>query len=284
LMKPVLARIKKEGPLGSRDFQPSPGHEKGTWWDWRPTKVALELLFWQGKVMISERRNFQRIYDLTERVLPPDTDTTMPDDDELGRFLIRRALGAYGVAQTKEIRAHIHGADNNLIPKTLEAMLDSGEITEITIEKKSNSVHYALTDMIEQFTGIKITTSAVHLLSPFDNLIIQRDRLKNLFDFDYALECYVPAAKRKSGYFVLPILYGDRFVGRLDPKADRKNKTLIIRTILMEPDFKISDKFLKLFAGKLVEFACIVINCLFNTLLSSLYLRHLSLYFIVRII
>jgi len=253
LMEPVLERIKNEGPLGSRDFVPPNDRKKGTWWDWRPTKVALELLFWQGKLMITERRNFQRIYDLTERVLPPGTDTTMPDDRELGRFLVRRALGACGIAQEKEIREHIHAAEKSIVADALEEMLDSGEITAVTINEKPDKSYYMLTNMIDKTP--RSTASKLHLLSPFDNFIIQRERIKTLFDFDYSLECYVPAGKRKHGYFVLPIFCGDKFAGRLDPKADRKNKTLIIRQLKFEPDYKISDKFLELLGRKLCDFA-----------------------------
>ena len=102
LMDSVLERIRVEGPLGSRDFEPPPGIKRGTWWDWKPRKTALELLFWRGDLMVRERRNFQRLYDLTERVLPPETDTRIPDEDELGRFLVRRALSAHGVARERE--------------------------------------------------------------------------------------------------------------------------------------------------------------------------------------
>jgi uncharacterized protein YcaQ len=255
LMDPVLERIRQEGPLTSKDFVPPPGTKRGTWWDWKPAKVALELLFWRGDLMITERRNFQRVYDLTERVLPDDIDTSLPDDDELGQFLVRRALSAYGLAQEKEIRDHIHAASSKVIAKALNDLVDAGEVIPLKIEADENADYYALPEAIEQSAQLEQGPRRVFLISPFDNLIIQRERTKRLFGFDYALECYLPAAKRKYGYFVLPILWDDSFVGRLDPKAERKKKTLIVRNLVFEPTFSAFDDFLPAFAEELVNFA-----------------------------
>jgi uncharacterized protein YcaQ len=92
MLQHVLERVRAEGPLTSKSFEPPPGEKREGWWDWKPAKVALELLFWRGELMIAERRNFQRVYDLTERVLPDWVDRTVPDDEQLGQFLVRRAL------------------------------------------------------------------------------------------------------------------------------------------------------------------------------------------------
>ncbi len=108
LMKPCLERIRNEGPLGAKDFAKRPGAKAGAWWDAKPEKIALELLFWRGELMITERRKFERVYDLTERVLPPDIDTTYPDENELMRFRIRRTLQRLGIAKAKEIRFYLH--------------------------------------------------------------------------------------------------------------------------------------------------------------------------------
>ncbi|KPL06642.1 hypothetical protein AMJ86_07700 [bacterium SM23_57] len=255
LMKPVLERIRNEGPLSSKDFEPPPGSTRGPWWDWKPTKAALEILFWQGDLMISERRNFQRVYDITERVLPQGIDTRDPDEDELGQFLVRRALSAYGVATEKEIRDHIHAANKNVISKSINDLIVTGKVIPINIEGNTKTPYYTLTESIEKSANLTPTASQVFLLSPFDNLIIQRNRTTRLFGFDYALECYVPPAKRKYGYYVLPILWGEQFVGRLDPKVDRRKKTLIIRHLILEPDFSPSGEFLSAFVGKLSDFS-----------------------------
>lgn len=251
LMKPVLERIRKEGPLGSKDFIPKSEKKRGTWWDWRPSKVALELLFWKGDLMITERRNFSRIYDLTERVLPEGIDTSAPDDDELGRFLVRRALAAYGIAKENEIREHIHTTDKEMISESLHDLMDAGEVVSLKIGKSNSNNYYALSDLLERSSKLKKKSPQLRLLSPFDNLIIQRERIKNLFGFDYALECYVPASKRQYGYFVLPILWGEQFAGRLDPKSDRKKKILIIQKLFIEEGFYSDDTFLQALAQKL---------------------------------
>ncbi len=111
----MLRRIREEGPKAARDFE-NPGKQgQGPWWDWKPAKAALEMLFWRGELMIRERRGFERVYDLTERVLPAGTDTRPPAAEELGRFIVRRALGALGVAGEKEIRDYIRIGDRTYI-------------------------------------------------------------------------------------------------------------------------------------------------------------------------
>jgi len=255
LMKPAIERIRDKGPLGSKDFESLAKSERNPSMHPKPVKAALEMLFWRGDILIAERHNFHRIYDLTERVLPEDVNTTFPNDEELGRFFVCRALSAYGVANKQEIYNHINAVSKKLMSKSLKDLEDTGEIILLTIEGIDNSDYYALSETLEKSTELKQLPSCVLLLSPFDNLIIQRERLKRLFEFDYALECYAPAAKRKYGYFVLPILWGDDFIGRLDPKVDRKKKSLIIRNLVFEPEFSDFEEFLPLFIDKLKDFA-----------------------------
>ena len=143
-MQPVLERIRKDGPLGAKDFEAPPGKRGGTWWDWKPAKLALEMLFWKGDLMITERRNFQKIYDLTERVLPNDIDTSIPSNDELGHFIVRRALSAYGVAREREIRSFmqpeaardsdIQAASKDIISNSLNNLIETCEVIQIQIE------------------------------------------------------------------------------------------------------------------------------------------------------
>lgn len=255
LMQGILKRIRAEGPLSSKDFKPPADTKRGDWWSWKPAKVALELLFWKGDLMISERRHFQRLYDLTERVLPESIDTRIPDDDELGDFLVHRALSAHGVAREREIRDHIRGAEKGIISKSLARSVDAGDVVPVTFEGDPQNQYFALPKMIKRAQRIKQRDPRLFLLSPFDNFIIQRERLQSLFSFDYTLECYVPAAKRKYGYFVLPILWGEEFIGRIDPVADRKAKKLTIRKMILEADRgKIGD-FFPCLAKTLVDFS-----------------------------
>jgi uncharacterized protein YcaQ len=242
LMEPALERIRQEGPLGSKDFVT--GSTQGTPRERNPSKVALEMLFARGQLMVTERRGFQKIYDLTERVLPADVDTRVPDDDELGQFFVRRALAAYGVAQEREIHNHIEAADKKTLSTALRDLVDDGQVIPVQVRAAD---YYALPDSLAQAGQLQAAPPRVSLLSPFDNLIIQRERMARLFGFDYALECYVTPAKRKYGYFVLPILWGERLVGRLDPKAERKKKTLVIRNLVLEPGFEAGDDFLPAF-------------------------------------
>jgi uncharacterized protein YcaQ len=232
-VEPILERIREEGPLSSKDFEATSDHRRGPWWNWKPAKAALEILFWRGELMITERRKFQKIYDLTERVLPGKVDTSEPTGDELGRFLVRRALNSYAVARENEIRQHIQIGDREMITGALKKMLEAGEIKKIDIEG-NEADFFALSENLESLSKHRRSKPQIMILSPFDNMIIQRDRLKWLFDFEYALECFLPAAKRTYGYFVHPILYGEQIIGRVDPKAERKSRTLIINNIYLE--------------------------------------------------
>jgi uncharacterized protein YcaQ len=256
LLGPVLERIRQEGPLTARDFKPPPGTKRGTWWDWKPAKAALELLFWRGDLMVSERRGFERVYDLTERVLPAGTDTRPPEPDELGRFLVRRALTCLGAARKKEIRDHIRAGDREVISRALAALVEQGEVVRVEIEgEPGRGDLYASAAALKKARRFRETRPRVSLLSPFDNLVIARDWLGWLFGFDYKIECYVPAKKRKHGYFVLPVLWGERFVGRLDPKTDRRAKALILQNLIFEAGVRSFDALLPPLSEKIVELA-----------------------------
>ncbi len=253
LIKKVKTRVVREGPLAASDFEDVKKRRRGTWWDWKPAKMALEVLFWQGELMIKERRNFQRIYDITERVLPKNVDTTQPTEDEEKRFFIRRALGALGIGSAQEINRYI-GVGGRL-DKWVDLMCKNGEIVKVEIDSVRKAYYMLKKDVAEIRTGKKAEDSRVRLLSPFDNCIILRERTRVLFGFNYSLECYVPKSKRRYGYFCLPILWRNQFVGRLDPKADRQNKTLIINKLHIE-DRKLDLKtFIPALSRCLKEFA-----------------------------
>ena len=192
------------------------------------------MLFWRGELMVRERSGFERVYDLSERVLPAGTDTRMPAPDELGRFVVRRAIAALGVANEKEIRDYIRIGDRHVIAGAIRELLAAAEIVRLVVEEQGGTV-YALPALLEKVSRFRASPPCVHLLSPFDNLAISRSRVKERFGFDFKFECYLPKEKRNHGYFVLPILFGEDIVGRLDPKADRQNKTFLVRRLLLEP-------------------------------------------------
>jgi uncharacterized protein YcaQ len=233
---PVLERIRKEGPKAARDFENPTKQGRGPWWDWKPAKAALEMLFWRGELMIRERSGFERIYDLTERVLPEGTDTRPPNPSELGRFIVSRALNALGIANEKDIREYIRIGDKGLVANALKEMLTAAEIVRLSV-KGDNGVFHAFPNALEKVSSFRSRPPRVHLLSPFDNLVTSRTRLKQRFGFDYALECYTPKHKRNHGYFVLPILFGEDIVGRLDPKADRPEKTFRVRRLAVDGEY-----------------------------------------------
>lgn len=247
----VLDRIKAEGALQSKDFE----HKRntlGNWYEWKPAKKALEQLFMEGKLMVAKRQGFQKVYDITERVLPKSVDTSTPTEKENAAHLIKRAVRANGLVEEKEI-AYLQPKLKTAIKNELQNLVESGFLIEIKVENKSET-YFSTPEQLTVLNTLK-TSGEIHFLSPFDNAIIQRKRVQNLFNFDYQIECYVPEAKRKFGYFCLPILYNNQFVGRFDPKADRKTKTFYIKQLHFEKEFKPSKNFETLFNDKLNTFA-----------------------------
>jgi uncharacterized protein YcaQ len=228
LMKLVRKRIATEGPLMAKDFEHS-GKRIGEW-KTKPAKRALEYLFMQGDLMAPCRVNFHKVYDLTERVLPEGTDTTEPDPEEYARFLITRYLRANGLGQAAEI-AYLLKDTKPLVAATLEDMVSNGELLQV---RAAGSCYYALPASLELLSK-PLARSKLKILSPFDNLVIQRKRLKALFGFDYLIECYVPEAKRRYGYFSLPILWDGRLAARMDCRTERKESLLHIHHLAMEP-------------------------------------------------
>ncbi len=253
MMRHVLNRFTDEGPLMAKDFKPPENHKAAPWWNWKPAKRALEQLFIEGKLMIVRRNNFHKVYDLPERVLPANLDATLPTTGEYCRFLINRAIKAHGLVTEQEI-GYLRKGIKKDIKTTLKQMLEEGEIQTISVDGILNQIFYTTEESLSQLENLRVSKN-IHLLSPFDNCIIQRKRVQQIFDFIYQLECYVPAQKRVYGYFCLPILWGDRFIGRLDPKADRKSKTFFIRNLCFEPTFKDFEQVLQALAGKIKDLA-----------------------------
>lgn len=227
----VLARIRQEGPLGSADFEAPPGFERGTWWTWKPARIALDHLFSTGELMVTERRNFQRLYDLPERVLPSHVDTSVPSDEELARFLAEQALNTLGVAGEGNTRWR--GKQRSLLGRGLRALTESGEAVAVRVEGAPRAGWFMRPRDLDSVPAAE--GRRMHILSPFDSLVIHRDWLKALFDYEYTLECYVSPGKRRYGYFCLPILWGDQFIARMDAKADRGENALYVHRIEFEP-------------------------------------------------
>ena len=236
LMNSVLKRIAEEGPLMAKDFEHT-GKKRGEW-TIKPAKGALENLYMQGDLMIPGRVNFHKVYDLTERVLPKDTDTTAPSAEEYARFLIKRYLLANGLGQASEI-AYLLKNTRPVVATALQKMVLNGELLQIRVGDENYHVLPASLEML----GKPLARSKLKILSPFDNLLIQRKRMRALFGFEYLIECYVPEAKRKYGYFSLPVLWDGKLVARIDLKAERKKSLLHIQHLVLEPSLVKTDAF-----------------------------------------
>lgn len=233
VMRKVLDRISREGPQRARDFENDRVTKSKGWWDWRPSKLALERLMLDGRLTTTRQKDFQKVYDLTMNVVPSGIDMTMPTPEEYARHTIRRALGSLGVAYLNEIWWHARLVKDNLVKSELKKMVEEGEILQVEVEElKASMAIYTLPEYAKK----KITLAEdLFILSPFDILNVFRRRLTDFFDFDYQVECFVPAPKRKYGYFSLPILIGDTFIARMDSKADRKEKVFTINNLHFEP-------------------------------------------------
>ena len=247
MIRYVHDRIAAEGPLMAKDFEHT-GKKTGDWQS-KPAKQALEYLYMQGDLMTACRQNFHKVYDLTERVLPAGINDTPPSPDEYARFLIRRFLTANGIGLPAEF-SYLLKNTKPLISHALKHMLDEGELQTVSV---AGSNYYLLPESL-RLLDKPLSRNKLKILSPFDNLLIQRKRMQALFDFDYQIECYVPAAKRKFGYFVLPILWDGRLVARMDCKADRKTQILHIHNLVLEPWLQKKDAFIAAFSKELGAF------------------------------
>ncbi len=232
LMKALLARIRSDGPLRSRDIEVNKSKRAG-WWDWKPAKKALEQLYMQGDLMVCNREGFQKTYDLTERVLPSGVNTQMPSVEEFAEHVINKQMRCHGLASLKGLT--YNQSRNTALRKAVKDRVDEG-LAQGTLERlqiSSGEVFFVEAGALEQ--RLPRLSNHMRILSPFDNSVIQRDRLKTLFNFDYRIECYLPEAQRQYGYFCLPLLYRDEFIGRMDCKAHRKAKRLEIKSLHFEP-------------------------------------------------
>ena len=231
LVKLAMDRIRREGGLRSADFE-TDQKRAGAWWSWKDEKIALECLFVLGELMIARRQAFQRVYDLRSRVLPGWDDgphaANVPSREDVLLALTLRAVETLGVAQAAWVPDYFR------LPKTgnarrLEALADDGRLLRIEIEGLPGPAYrHPGAFSADQ---VNLTT----LLSPFDPLVWDRQRLKDLFGFDYTIECYTPASKRRFGYFTLPILHRGALVGRLDPKAHRTAGQFEVKALALEP-------------------------------------------------
>ena len=230
LMKQLMKRIDQEGALRSRDIEED-GKSTGGWWEWKPAKRALQQLYFQGDLMVCARQGFQKTYDLPERVLPKGTNTRTPTAKQHANHILDQQLNCHGFVSLKGITYQRRDSELRTATKTeVDRRLKAGELVWLRI---ANCAAYLARPALLDASSPRLPNK-MHILSPFDNTVIQRERLTDLFNFDYQIECYVPAPKRQFGYFCLPLLYQDRFVGRMDCKVHRKDKHLEVRALHLD--------------------------------------------------
>jgi uncharacterized protein YcaQ len=238
----VLARIEKEGPLMAKDFSPESTAGSGSWWGWRPEKAALEHLWRTGKLAIAKRAHFHKVYDLTERVLPAAAALPRPSDAEHLEWACRTALERLGVATAGEIADFWHILTPEAAAGWCEAAAARGEITPVlagAVDDSKPRRAWALPDWEERAANAPEPPPRMRLLAPFEPILRDRKRTRRLFGFDYRFEAFVPGPARQHGYYILPLLEGDRLVGRVDPKFDRKEGLLTIREVWWEPKVRL---------------------------------------------
>ena len=270
LMGELLARIRSDGPIRSRDVETNTTKRTG-WWDWKPAKKALEQMYMEGDLMVSDREGFQKIYDLTERVLPSQVNSQMPSIEEFAEHIVDQQLRCHGFASLKGLTYLRRSAELRKAVKTLV----NERLAQRTLEQvlvSSGEVFILKTGALE--CPLPRLNNRMLILSPFDNSVIQRDRLKALFQYDYQLECYVPAAKRQYGYFCLPLLYRDEFIGRMDCKAHRKINHLEIKSLYLEQHNFDEDLVITAFVDAITQF-CHFQQC-DSVSLTKAYPQHLT--------
>lgn len=224
----VLQQIRAEGPLAASQFS---AHKRTSgWWQWSDTKLALEWLFWAGHITTATRRgSFERVYDLTERALPPAVLTSKtPDDQDAHRALIERAAQAHGIATSVELRDYFRQPPH-AAKLAIQNLVEQGSLLPVEVDGWGAA-------WLHRDARVPRRIEGRALLAPFDPLIWERNRTERLHGFRYRIEIYVPAHKRVHGYYVLPFLLDGRLVGRVDLKAERTTSRLLVRSVHFEPE------------------------------------------------
>ncbi len=229
----VRDELRARGPLRPADLRDDAPRERGSWWDWDDAKIALEHLWRCGEVAIAGRIGFERRYGLASQIIPSAIrDAAIPRDDAV-RELVRRAARSYGVATIADLNDYHRLRDQSAVRAAVADLVDSGELEPVAVrgwERGGRPI--AAWRHRDAVLPRRIDRAA--LLTPFDPVVWFRDRALRVFGFDYRIEIYVPADRRRYGYYSLPMLVGDRVVGRVDLKADRAASTLRVQSAWWE--------------------------------------------------
>lgn len=265
ILDSVYERIRENGASASRHFErpDGPRPEAWAWWGGKPARQALDHLWSRGDIMVTRRESgFQRVYDLTERVIAAELLEHHPTEEERGRHFTLSALRAMGIASPRWVADYFRNwAQPHNSPKEslreLELLADEGLAIPVTMDGTTERLFLdaALAPRLWEYRAGRGKPALTTLLSPFDNLIWHRGRTETLFDFLYRVEFYTPAPKRTYGYYSLPILHRGSLVGRLDAVVDRKNRLLTVRNVHLEPGERPRESLATAIAGALWDFA-----------------------------
>ena len=256
LVEQTLERVHSEGALRVGDFDYK-GSQKSRWYDWKPSKMALEALFAWGDLMVANRVNFQRVYDLRERVLPEWVETKPVDPDVARRYCLEKAAKALGVFEPRHLTfyAYMRATPARSIVMKL---IEEGILTEIRGESSNGNetwlVHRDNLALLQRAAERDVKAERTTFLAPFDSLFWAWDRDQKLWGFEQILECYKPASQRVYGYFSFPILHEERLVGRFDPKLDRKSGVMNLNALYLEPGVELDDKLVTGVANAMRDF------------------------------
>lgn len=236
----MLAHIRESGPVRSADFDSK--DKRGAWWDWKHEKDLMEYLFYTGELMVCRRQGFQRVYDLRQRVLPDWDDARLETAEEVVRRKVLNAAQALGVATESWLANYFYLKKTDVRP-AVKTLVEEGHLLPVRVAGIAALAytHAANQPLLEQALAGRLRATHTTILSMFDPLMTDRQRARDLFDFDYTIEVYVPAPKRVYGYYVLPILHRGKLVGRLDMKTWRKEKRLQVFKVFLEPGVQPDD-------------------------------------------
>jgi uncharacterized protein YcaQ len=230
----VLQRVADHGPVTAAEVGEGEARGSGGWWDWHPSKAALEYLWHVGELSITRREGFRKVYDLTERVIPADHRAARPERAESVDVLCAAALDRLGFATSGEIAAYWAEVSPTEAKDWVAAQLKSGALIEVKVEGADGAsrLHVMRPEVIE--TDPTEVTGRLRILSPFDPALRDRKRAERLFGFHYRIEVFVPEPQRKFGYYVFPVMEGARLIGRIDSKAFRDEDCLRVRAFWPE--------------------------------------------------
>ncbi len=236
----ILRQISDHGPVTSSDVGAGEARGKGGWWDWHPSKTALEWLWRTGELAIARRDGFQKVYDLTERVIPAPIRSMQPDLATKIDWACRSALDRLGFATVNEVQAYWNAIRPDETKAWVKAALAQGEVIEVLVEGANGAQKRVLAqpDVLLAAADAPEPGGRLRILSPFDPALRDRARAEFLFGFRYRIEVFVPEPKRTYGYYVFPVLEADRLIGRIDVKAFKAEGVLRIKAFWPEAGVK----------------------------------------------